>query len=227
MPSYARRKSRRRPRRRALRSRRKRSRRVRRDTTVVRGVNPFSPRLICKLKYADRNTFTTTGNVIATYLWNMNSIFDPDRTGTGHQPYGYDTLATIYQKYRVFAFRYRITLITEAAGEPITWIVTPQNHASAASAVSLAMEEPRSISKISQLGIRTMFKGKVSLPRIAGQTSSQYRAGDYYSAVINADPAEIMCLRLTSFSAAAVTFIYTITLEYYVEFFDPLQLGQS
>lgn len=157
----------------------------------------------------------------------MNSIFDPDRTGTGHQPYGYDTLATIYQKYRVFAFRYRITLITEAAGEPITWIVTPQNHADAATAVSLAMEEPRSISKISQLGIRTTFRGKVGLPRIVGQTSAQYKAGDYYSSAIAASPAEIICLRLTSFSAAAVTFIYTITVEYFVELFDPIQLGQS
>jgi hypothetical protein len=34
-------------------------------------------------------------------LYNASSIFDPDQTGVGHNPYSYDTYNTIYNHYRV------------------------------------------------------------------------------------------------------------------------------
>ncbi|AYP28731.1 MAG: putative capsid protein [Circoviridae sp.] len=33
--------------------------------------------------------------------FSMNSLFDPNRTGTGHQPYGFDQLAAFYGRYYV------------------------------------------------------------------------------------------------------------------------------
>ena len=31
----------------------------------------------------------------------MNSLFDPDQTGTGHQPYYFDQFAALYNRYTV------------------------------------------------------------------------------------------------------------------------------
>lgn len=55
-----------------------------------------------KMKYTDGVLLsTTTGIGVATYAFRCNSLFDPDQTGTGHQPYRFDQLAAIFQRYRV------------------------------------------------------------------------------------------------------------------------------
>lgn len=56
-----------------------------------------------KLTYFDRRfiTWTTTG--LGTTVLRLNSIFDPDLSGVGHQPYGRDHFAGIYKYYRVLS----------------------------------------------------------------------------------------------------------------------------
>ena len=39
----------------------------------------------------------------------MNSLFDPNRTGTGHQPYGFDQLSTFYNRYYVTGSKMTVT----------------------------------------------------------------------------------------------------------------------
>jgi len=67
----------------------------------MRDFNPFPATMVARLTYSaivdiDANT-TTPGY----HLFRANGIFDPDYTSTGHQPYGRDTYASIYNHYRV------------------------------------------------------------------------------------------------------------------------------
>ncbi len=41
------------------------------------------------------------GGAMANYLFRCNSIFDPNQSGTGHQPLGHDQYANFYKKYMV------------------------------------------------------------------------------------------------------------------------------
>jgi len=41
------------------------------------------------------------GGLMTNYLYRCNSIFDPNQTGTGHQPLGHDQYANFYKKYVV------------------------------------------------------------------------------------------------------------------------------
>lgn len=62
------------------------------------------------LPYAE--TFRDGSNPVTTNLeryFRLNSIFDPDLTGTGHQPKGRDTWANVYQYYRVLSTEVTIT----------------------------------------------------------------------------------------------------------------------
>lgn len=51
-----------------------------------------------------------------------NSLYDPDSTGTGHQPESYDQLTAIYLKYLVTEFEYHLTIYNLATSAS-KWVV--------------------------------------------------------------------------------------------------------
>jgi len=73
----------------------------------------FPDRLKCKLKYADQYGFS--GATPAAQVFRGNSLFDPDLTGTGHQPRYYDQLTAIYGQYCVTGVKARFEVINTGA----------------------------------------------------------------------------------------------------------------
>jgi len=61
----------------------------------------FPDRLLTKLRYADVLTAVSTSGALNTYIFRWNSTFDPDLSGTGHQPLYRDTYASVYDQYSV------------------------------------------------------------------------------------------------------------------------------
>ena len=67
-------------------------------------LNGFPDKWVGRLKYSDFITLDSTalGSAVPTYhTFRANSLFDPDKTGQGHQPRGFDQLAAIYDHYCV------------------------------------------------------------------------------------------------------------------------------
>lgn len=63
------------------------------------------------MRYVDAvtmNPSTTTG---AIQVYSANSIHDPDVTGTGAQPYGHDTYATMWNHYTVLSSKIQIDIV--------------------------------------------------------------------------------------------------------------------
>lgn len=48
------------------------------------------------------------GPVIATHVFSANGMFDPDVTGVGHQPLGFDEMTAFFDHYTVIGSRIRI-----------------------------------------------------------------------------------------------------------------------
>lgn len=54
------------------------------------------------LKYCEMiNLDVGIATTAVSYVYRANSLFDPNYTGTGHQPMGFDDLSRIYNKYSV------------------------------------------------------------------------------------------------------------------------------
>lgn len=193
---------------------------------VKSSLNPIPARQIVKMKYA-QNINTSASNVY-NYKFNLNSIFDPDFTGTGHQPYGHDQLATLYNRYRVIACSYVITAYSGSTG--VAYGVLPANEAIMLTTVAELRENPRSRHTTQYPGgSTTKLKGKVYMPALVGRSKSQYMADDRYQAVFGANPQEqaiLNCVGL-DLSEAGASVNWTITLEYTVEVFDVKPLAQS
>lgn len=71
------------------------------NTYLSRYFDPFPAKANYVLRYSDQITLNPGAGATPIYLFRANSIYDPDFTGVGHQPYGHDTLQTIYQSYVV------------------------------------------------------------------------------------------------------------------------------
>lgn len=63
--------------------------------------DPFPAVEKYQLRYADSIAINAGVGAAASYLFRANSIYDPDQTGIGHQPYGHDQLNEIYNHYCV------------------------------------------------------------------------------------------------------------------------------
>jgi len=72
--------------------------------TIPRGMaGPFSMQRIAQLRYCMTTSLDATSATRVLQQFRANSLYDPDFTGGGHQPYGYDTLESIYNHYEVLS----------------------------------------------------------------------------------------------------------------------------
>jgi len=183
------------------------------------------------MKYCESVNASLVGGV-ASYQFNLNSIFDPNRTGTGHQPYGRDTFDTLYNRYRVISCRYAIA-VASTNGYTTQVCALPANEVLTMSNTSEARENPRArfIIQSAQAPVK-MLKGNVYIPSLVGRTKAQYMADDRYQALTTTSPLEAAILNVFSglisdAGGVADSTAINITLEYTVEFFDVKHLVQS
>lgn len=74
----------------------------------------FPDRLRCHLKYCQIITMTVAASMYQVF--NANSLFDPDNTGTGHQPTYFDQLSAVYKKYLVVGVQMTVEIINHDSG---------------------------------------------------------------------------------------------------------------
>jgi len=196
------------------------------QVNVNRALAPLAQRYITKMKYCE----TFQMNLVSgyNYAWNLNSIFDPNRTGTGHQPYGHDQFLGLYNRYRVIGCSYTIQAFN--ANNTIVVTANPANELVTFATTDEAMENPRT-KWISQSAGGTMkvLRGNVYIPSLVGRTKQQYLADDRYQAQMGASPNELAVLNISGqvINGADVSIDAVVTLNYIVEFFDIKHLAQS
>lgn len=193
--------------------------------------NPISSRLVTTLKYNEVVTLSIpVGPGFVDYLFNLNSIFDPNRTGAGHQPKGRDQLATLYNRYRVYSTKAAVKLVVSGADvAPTKLVIVPSNSTTAFANITDAEETFGSRSNWYSIYAQPVTSGVYNLPEINGRSRKSYEADDLTQANVGADPAESIILHCCAANTTglAQTAFLDITLIFHVEFMDPVQLAQS
>lgn len=196
---------------------------------VNNALRPFAQRYITKMKYSDAVAITGTGPQV--YRFNLNSVQDPNRSGVGHQPYGHDTLITIYNRYRVISCSWVISAV-DSAGQYIQVACLPANEEHNVISTSEARENPRCkyITQAPNASLK-MLTGKAYLPSLCGRSKTQYMSDDRYQASVGNSPAELAILNLYLQNMAdglnSLNTLLNVTLEYTVEWFDVKNQVQS
>lgn len=69
-----------------------------------------------KLRYTSELTLTPGASGIADVdVYSLNGMFDPDITGTGHQPRGFDQYMALYDKYLVLGCKVSLQAVNTSA----------------------------------------------------------------------------------------------------------------
>lgn len=78
------------------------SRTNRTDITQRNSILPTKFRML--LPYGTQRNLSTTGG-IGTHVFSVNGMYDPDISGIGHQPRGFDEVMPMYDKYNIIGFQ--------------------------------------------------------------------------------------------------------------------------
>lgn len=71
----------------------------------------FPERMRMKHKYRESLHLTGTAGASATYIFSCNGMYDPNITGTGHQPMFFDNMAALYDHYTVLNAKITVVYI--------------------------------------------------------------------------------------------------------------------
>lgn len=204
-----------------------------RPTRAVISRGPVPDRIFLKLNYCQ--TFTIASTTTSNDQVFRSSLYDPDYTGTGHQPLGRDQWATFYQKYRVYGMKYHLQ-VEHTSGDPIVicvhWDSNPNTtYTSMTEAIEKSYSKWKYLSSGnggSKSGVS--MGGYMSVSKIFGASRGKVKSEDDFQALIGGNPTKAMALHIIQQAADLVTSVtirYYIRITFYCEMFDRISLTQS
>lgn len=202
-------------------------------TTVVSRTSPIPDRYMCKLKYSQNVQLATTGANPIYHLFRTNSLFDPDYTGVGHQPYGFDQLAILYTKYRVYGMKYKITC-TNIAAVPVNVAVVLKPVNTPSTVWSTIAEKPynqvRHLAPQGAGGSIKVINGYVQNHKLLGVSKQEYRIDDDFDASMGGNPTTVAYLHVyveAPAGTAAHNVYVDVQLTYFASMFSRVPLAGS
>lgn len=204
------------------------------STLTIRTPSLLPDRLFVKLKYTQSGQWDpVVASPNVTQQWTGNSLFDPDFTGTGHQPLGFDQYAAFYSYYRVHASLLVVQLMSTAAanGSYLKFYLTPTLTSVIPGNVDTGTEQPyakrRFLAANTANNIVTL-KNKMYTKKLFGYKTINQETD--FAAAVTASPVNLWYWTLSSSTVGGANtsgVYYDATIYYYAEFFERKQLTSS
>ncbi len=201
----------------------------------VQVLGGFPPRKSATLKYVEFITLDPAAGSIAAHEFSMRNLYDPDVTGSGHQPSNFDRWTVIYNRWTVLRTRVKMSPAWNSTSSvaPGMWgflISSRGSQVSGLNSVSLAeqpyvkystapptisnglgsaLELKASLRSAPWLGVRPdlLFSSDYTGDDISGPSAiNDYRCEFFVSAIAGNDPGAA---------------IFRIELEYDAVFIEP------
>lgn len=204
------------------------------NNTTKRLMLPTAPPnyQLVKLKYCEE--FVLSMNAVLTQdfkLVRINDLFDPNYSGSGHQPYFRDQLYNIYKKARVLSSKIIVQFAPDT-NQPMEVILTPLPDATSETNFTLAKERKGTRHSLINLGkIKTLYA--VSPTHTAlGVSKPTVRIDDLFVQTTSSSLADAQS-NYWQFGAklmnpiSSATCVCSVKIEMITLFSDPIQQTQS
>lgn len=199
----------------------------------------FPPRFTKRLTYSEvGNTITATTGTPNTYFYSANGLFDPNITGVGHQPLGFDQMMAMYEHYTVTSSKISVHVInSSSAGVYGAFALYLSPDTTQITTVSQLIENGqiawKRLMPINVYGSMGSLSLDCNIPAYFARNSNKRQLVEdtHLSGDIAANPAEQVYFGILSFEATGasntVSNNFIVEIEYEVIFWEPRKLAQS
>lgn len=188
-------------------------------------------RIMVNLSYSETVELVNALSSTAAYDFRGNSCFDPNFTGTGHQPMGFDQLAALYSTYRVISSRCDVSWFqAQSTTNGVDVCLYPSDQTGSVT-FDEALEQPYAIKGMTS-GTSGMSRCRTSsfmtTKKLNGQKDIMTQS--QYAALTSANPSDVWYWRLQAQNANQAIncdVFAQVKITYFVEFSDRLKLSSS
>jgi len=186
-----------------------------------------------KLVYEDLLVLAP-GTTLGSHVFRGNSLYDPDYSGTGHQPRYFDQLSAIYGKYKVLSSNIVVEVINTAGtgGSGAIFAITPNTEIITFTSWQTAAELPKArVSEIVPISSVYPFKlsHSASTTAICGLLPYQVNDEDW-SALTGANPVQLWYWNVNFAAtnpAVNVSVQFRVRITYDAVMYDRLDISTS
>lgn len=195
--------------------------------------SPLPKKFKYQTKYVETqvNLDPGVGGTTATHVFSLNSLYDPDVTGAGHQPIGFDQLMPLYDHYTVIGARVRVTASNTDPTNSQTLILSLRDNATVSNDLPQIIENG-----MCRYGHLAPSVGGMSSKTLSLNCSMKKFFGknilsdDIYRGDISSNPTEQVYLHITVGPTAAVDCApvrCTVEIQFIAMLTEPKLLTQS
>lgn len=186
-----------------------------------------------KLRYSSVLSLASGGsNFLTKNTYRGNGPYDPDQTGSGVQPLGYDQWSAFYNKQRTRGSKISVTMSNTNTTYPCIVVVYPSLVSTALTTQQEVLSQPYAIKSLMSVATGTSrshtLSRYMSTKKIFGLKSIDDE--DNFASDITTTPADQWYWHVyimspdSSFNASAMG---TVSITYYIEYFTRVQLTSS
>lgn len=203
------------------------------STTVSLYKSPISPvpqTKRCTLRYAEANvSLDPSATIPAEYFFRANDLYDPNYTGTGHQPLGFDQWMNLYGKFTVVNSKITVKWTNGADATTADWLVMCRLVTSPTSNNTTEILESnrccwQAKERESIVTLVNSYSHRREHGRLPLQDASMF--GTVTTSPTNLMYFHIACINAV-ISSDVTPLIATVVIEYDTLFFDPIVLSSS
>lgn len=193
--------------------------------------HPFGQSTTSNYRYVQKfNIFS--GLQCGVQSFRLNSMFDPDKTGTGHQPLFRDTMSGIYARYRINSVNWKLTCININQVQTLIGVTLTQDQGynPAANDFETNIEKRNTAWKFQSINTNgVVIKSNTKNHRVAGIAKQSYIDERDYSAPVGTNPPLELFLQVYSQSVdlGETTQHFMIEMEYNTTYYEPFTMLQS
>jgi len=179
-----------------------------------------------------------TGGVLKTHYFRANDLFDPDATGTGHQPIGFDQAMLFWEQFVVFSSKITVTFMSNHANTSRVGIFLSPDQTDPAS-IQTMMENGYLITDVvassaasssGHLLVKQLTLTFDATRYFSFKSREEYFANSQFTGNVGASPSELayFCIFTYDFAGSSnYDVFYDVTLSYDARFWEPRKISTS